>query len=429
MTGPMFLSLDSEGMATCIGSAQVSVCYAAPGIQLEPAEALARLAKHLGPELITVILDFDERVMRMGFGDLAAVAVLRGAGITVRSTPGLRTGLLVVDDAGFIFTPIARYLEADRRETEAPNALRLSPEQVREALARLSPAAKAIAVAMAKTPEERERIREQAVEVRSDDIPPTQFAVVEKSLKDAPPVSFDVARQVRVFEPYLQYVELNLTGAAIQRRKLAIPKVIQNLGAADGAQSRFNTTFDLIERESELSSKHIEDALKDIRENFTPSLGKDHGRVLLKAQKPLFEQRLDDLRAKLEEFQAKVREKLQGSLDASRDEIVTYYVSTVLANPPDKFRGQLLSSNPTEDDARRWLRLQLESVIPKADELIKKMELKQTYKDVTFETLNKPDFLQCLREAFPAVDWDKAYREFQAAGEANLPLAHDDNRA
>lgn len=96
MTGPMFLSLDSEGMATCIGSAQVSVCYAAPGIQLEPAEALARLAKHLGPELITVILDFDERVMRMGFGDLAAVAVLRGAGITVRSTPGLRTGLLDV---------------------------------------------------------------------------------------------------------------------------------------------------------------------------------------------------------------------------------------------------------------------------------------------------------------------------------------------
>lgn len=83
----------------------------------------------------------------------------------------------MVDDAGFIFTPIARYLEADRRETEAPNALRLSPEQVREALARLSPAAKAIAVAMAKTPEERERIREQAVEVRSDDIPPTQFRV------------------------------------------------------------------------------------------------------------------------------------------------------------------------------------------------------------------------------------------------------------
>jgi hypothetical protein len=383
---------------------------------------VVRFARRHGPELVTVLLDFDERVMRMGFGDLAAVAALRDAGIAVRSTSGLRTGFLVVDDDGYIFTPIARYLEADRREPAAPNAMRLSPEQVVEALSRLSPAAKVVAVAMAKTPEEQQRIREQAVEVRSDDIPPAQFAEVEQSLKDAPPVSFDVARQVRVFEPYLQYVELHLTGAAIQRRKLAIPKVIQNLGAAEGAQSRFNTTFDLIERESELSSKHIENALKDIRDSFTPSLGKDHGRVLLKAQKPLFDLRLKELRAKLEEFQAKVKEKLQGSLDTSRDEIVAYYVSSVMANPPDKFRGQLLAPNPTSDDAHRWLRLQLESVIPEADELIKKMELKQTYKDVTFETLNKPDFLESLREAFPAVDWDRAYREFQAAGESTSPV-------
>jgi hypothetical protein len=30
------------------------------------------------------------------------------------------------------------------------------------------------------------------------------------------PVRFDIARQVRVFNAYLQYVELKLTGAAIQ---------------------------------------------------------------------------------------------------------------------------------------------------------------------------------------------------------------------
>jgi hypothetical protein len=94
----------------------------------------------------------------------------------------------------------------------------------------------------------------------------------------------------------------------------------------------------------------------------------------------------------------------------------------VLAKPPDKFRGQLLSTNPTDEDASRWLRQQLEDVIPTADELIKKMELKQIYKDVTFETLNKQDFLDSLREAFPAVDWDKAYKEFQAAGEATSPV-------
>jgi len=49
------------------------------------------------------------------------------------------------------------------------------------------------------------------------------FAAVERRLEEAPPVRFDVARQVRVFNAYLQYVELKLTGAAIQRHRLSIP--------------------------------------------------------------------------------------------------------------------------------------------------------------------------------------------------------------
>jgi hypothetical protein len=417
VTDALFRSLDSAAIARDIRKAQHSVCYAAPGIQQEPAKAMAELARRIGPELITVCLDFDERVMRMGFGDLAAVKTLLDAGIVVSSTPGLRTGLVIVDHEGYIFTPTALYLEADRRPTEAPNALRLSRDQVTEALARLSPAAKAIAMALAKTPAERERIREQAVEVPSTVVVDVQFAAIQKKLAEAPPVQFDVARQVRVFEPYLQYVELRLTGASIHRHRIAIPKVIQNLGADESVQSRLKTTFDLIERESALSSKPIEDELNEIRKNFTPSLGKDHGRVLLKAQKPLFEKRLSELRTKLEKFQSDVRSKLQEKLDSSRDEIVTYYVPRVVENPPDAFAGQLLTAKPTEDDARRWLSLQLDRVFPKAEQLIQKMELEQTYKDVTFETLNKPDFLSFIKIAFPAVDWDRAYEEYRAAGE------------
>jgi hypothetical protein len=67
----------------------------------------------------------------MGFGDLAAVKTLRDASIVVNSTPGLRTGLVIVDHEGYIFTPTALYLEADQRPTEAPNALRLSRDQSR----------------------------------------------------------------------------------------------------------------------------------------------------------------------------------------------------------------------------------------------------------------------------------------------------------
>jgi hypothetical protein len=69
----LFCALGSTGMAQFVREAQSSVCFAGPGIQLEVASAIVDVASRLGPEMITVCLDFDERVMRMGYGDIKAV--------------------------------------------------------------------------------------------------------------------------------------------------------------------------------------------------------------------------------------------------------------------------------------------------------------------------------------------------------------------
>ena len=299
----LFCSLSSADVAGLIRSAKQLVCYAGPGIQKEVAEAAVEVASNLGPEMLTVCLDFDDRVMRMGYGDVGAVDLLRKAGIAVRSAPGLRTAFVIADDTGFIFTPTALYLEAEPDGGGAPNAIRMSSDQIAEALARLSPAAKAIAVAQAKTSEEKSRIAALPVDVGSVPVTDAKFSAVSANLKEVPPVRFDLARQVRVFEPYLQYVELSLTGAAIQRHRLAIPPSIQKLGGSKDLENRLRTTFDLIEKGSKLSSKPLEDALNEIRKNFTPSLGKDHGRVVLKAAKPHLVTRLAEFRAKLASHQ------------------------------------------------------------------------------------------------------------------------------
>ena len=415
MSKSLFLSLDSTFLAHEIESAERSVCYAAPGILPKPAKALAALARRISPELIAVCLDFDERVMRIGFGTLDAVKTLRESGIEVRSTPGLRTGLAIIDDNGYIFTPTALYLEAEEPSDTAPNALRLSKDQVTEALARLSPATKAIATTFAKTEEERERIREQAVEVLSAKVEDSAFATVEKRLDEAPPVQFDVARQVRVFSAYLQYVELKLSGASIQRYRIAIPPSIQELGANTEVEGRLKTTFDLIEKGGKLSSKGLEDDLNEIRKNFTRSLGKDHGRVVLKKAKPDLEERLKHLRDKLKAYQEEWEKDLQAHLDESREQIIEYYLPRVVANPPDAMRGQFWEIG--EEEAKVWLNAELDRVFPKSETLIQKMGLDVRYKDMTFETLNQNDFLTSVKAAFPNMDWNKTYDEFRAAGE------------
>lgn len=137
MTQALFQSLDSVAIASYIRDAQHSVCYAAPGIHRDPAKAIAEVAQRIGPESITVCLDFDERVLRMGFGDIESVNCLRDAGIVISSAAGLRMGLVIVDDEGSLFTPTALYLEADHRPTGAPNAMRLSNDQATDDLATL----------------------------------------------------------------------------------------------------------------------------------------------------------------------------------------------------------------------------------------------------------------------------------------------------
>ena len=417
-TEALFCSLSPQRIAELVRSAKRAVCYAGPGIQPDLAQAMVEAAGRLGNEMLTVSLDFDDRVMRMGYGDIGAVKLLLDAGIAVQSSPGLRTALAVVDNEGYIFTPTALYLEAEPTDSTAANAIRMSGEQVAQALARLSPAAKAIAIAQAETPDAKQRIEALTVDVVSAPITPEKLAEVTTSLKEAPPVRFDLARQVRVFEPYLQYVELSLTGAAIQRHRLAIPPSIQKLGGSEDLENRLRTTFDLIEKGSKLSSKPLEDALNEIRKNLTPSLGKDHGRVVLKAAKPRLLIRLAEFRKKLEAHQKTVEDELQKHLDASRELIVSYYKARVIEADPDEVHGRSLNGKITEEGAIRWLNKQLDRVFPTAESLIKEMKLEERYKDVTFETLNREDFLESVKEAFPDVDWDKTYTEFKAAGES-----------
>lgn len=422
-TDALFCSLSPLRVAELIRSAQRAVCYAAPGIQLDLAQAMVETAGRLGKEMLTVSLDFDDRVMRMGYGDIGAVTLLLDAGIGVQSSPGLRTALVVVDNEGYIFTPTALYLEAEPSDGAASNAMRMSGEQVSQALARLSPTAKAIAVAQAKTPEAKQQIEALTVDVVSAPITVAKLAEVKTSLKEVPPVRFDLARQVRVFEPYLQYVELHLSGAAIQRHRMAIPLSIQKLGGSKDLESRLRTTFELIEKGSKLSSKPLEDGLNEIRKNFTPSLGKDHGRVVLKAAKPHLLARLTEFRTKLEAHQKAVEADLQEHLDTSRQEIVAYYQARVIEAKPDALLGQSLNGLISEVAASRWLNGELDKVFPSAETLIREMKLDERYKDVTFETLNRNDFLESVKVSFPQVDWDKAYSEFKAAGQSESAQA------
>ena len=413
----LFLALSSRRIAGLIRQATKHVCYAAPGIQSEVAAAFVELKKKSPDVSITINLDFDEKTLRMGYGSLEAVESLRANGIDPVHIAGFRSSILLVDRDGWVFTPTALYLEPEPHSDETPNAFRLSSDQVRELFMRLSPHARSEAIELAVTEEESQQIAAIPLEVSNQRIEATYFTEVKNAIIQAPPVQFDVARQVRVFEPYLQYVELSLTGAAIQRHRIRIPKSIPGLGSSTDLEGRLQTTFDLIETSGSFSSNALETELNEIRKNLTPSLGKDHGRVVLKSAKTHLNQRIEEFRAKLTKHQETIRTDLQKYLDESRKQVVDHYLPIAMSQPPDELIGGLFGP-PTESDIRTWLEDELDKVIPKAEKLTNKMALDVRFKDVTFETLNHQEFFDAVKKAYPRVNWEQAYQEFKAAGEA-----------
>ena len=415
-TASILSAFSSRRVASHIANAKHRVIYAAPGIQVEAAVALAEKAVALGPHSLTVSLDFDEHTLRMGYGSLQAFETLRKVGIEPTQSPGFRSGILIVDERGWVFTPTALYLEQEPQSDETPNAVELSPAQVKTLAIRLSPAAQKEAIEAAESPAEAQAIAKLTIELGVNAVAPTHLATVKAAIKIAPPVKFDVVRQVRVFEPYLQYVDIKLTGAAIQKHKVAIPKSLQQLGASQELRDRLRTTFDLIEKGSELSSKGIDDKVGALRNIFTPSLGERLGRVMLKNARPLFDQRLEELKAELVAFQAKVKKDLQAKLNESRDLVVDYFLPIALAKPPDSLVARVNPVN--EETVKRWLQRELEKAFPTAEKLVQEMRLDAQFKDVTWETLSDPDFDNALRKAFKDVDWDKPFHDYKAAGES-----------
>ena len=83
-------------------------------------------------------------------------------------------------------------------------------------------------------------------------------------------------------------------------------------------------------------------------------------------------------------------------------QIIEYYVPRVM-NLSRCATQAVATPKPTEADARRWLDAELDRVFPWAESLIQDMRVEERFKDVTFETLNRDDFLESVKTAFPFV--------------------------
>lgn len=98
-------------MIEAIKKSKGRIVFICPGINKQIATAIIH-SKSINPSIeITIILDEDPDVCRIGYGEIEGIEELINSGFPIRKNKGLRIGVLISDDEAFLFMPTPLVIE------------------------------------------------------------------------------------------------------------------------------------------------------------------------------------------------------------------------------------------------------------------------------------------------------------------------------
>lgn len=408
-----FCAIDDNALIGLIRSAQKRIVFIAPGLHKRVAEALGKRFEEVDKLDVTVVIDPDEEVCRIGYGEEEGLRLVNEYAsknfIGLRSQPGLRVGVLLVDDQTLIWSPTPRSVEAPPSsdvqqdslfaapQAPSPNGLMLGANPAQQL-------AKAVAA-------EGSNSNPKDAEIGKRAVTPEQVKRTLDELKKNPPIDVDLARVTRVFSTKLQFVEFEVKGAKLSTSELKVPGKLLNADAKgelqDLIQSRLRAFSDLkgeevgvpayvngkpatdngkpvMEKVSEASLQRLRN---DIEKRYLYDIT-GFGRLIAKDEKGDFEARVHAYKAQVMAHSEGLRKLIEKQANQIIDEAVDLVMERAKRSGASKL--------PDPDQIREALHQGLMKA--KADA----PTIKLVFKDVTYEQTQSKDFRQRLEKALPA---------------------------
>lgn len=427
---PAIQAITDDLLIRAIESARHRVLMIAPGVCAPLAASVASAWHRLGRERVTVILDVDPEICRMGYGEFEGLEILQRAasslGEAVGQEPGCRICVFIVDDQTFVFSPTPRQLEepptatptiADHADSHKDT---LFPEEVPKPEAEdaekpeeiAAPKVKANGIILSSPPAEVESDlgggpdgdggRKLGLEPLDD----KKLGETSENLKRNPPKNFDLSRAVQVYNAKVQFAELKVAGCKLSKHEASLPgHLIHVLRQNPTLEKKIGKSIRLIDEDDEivkdptLSETTIAAIREKIEKDFLrPITGV--GKLIDRSQKDAFLKRVKDLESEVTKFSESVEGKLSKRFEDTARTLAGELLDEVLGDLPQAWQRRL---GPYPDRERvRWMISEaLHQAFGTPASKVARMSVAVVFKDVTYDMLTESNFQEEVAEHFP----------------------------
>ena len=414
-TKRIFVAVDDRFLAETIGNGKERIVYAAPGVGEHSARALVDAINRLSGQ-VTIILDADPEVCRIGYGDPKALQILHHSAceqqLPLRRQAGLRIGVLVADDLVVAWSPIARSVEQERLSKQ-PNGLVLDGTP-----------ASVCATAMAA---EDTSVLPTDAEIGTEPLKVEKLQEALDDLRRNPPVPFDLARRTRVFSSRFRFVEFEIRGAQWTERKINLSGVLMNADLPEELRDVLDTQIRPYREKNEpaFDVPHLVCGIRAFDQHGKKILVKaTQGRVLgywteirdrYLRHVPGFgwlikREDLEAFREAATAFEETLRDwvKAFGEYSDARKKALEDGIVSAIR---ERIRRSDLNGKLKNLDLEAEVRLGLERM------RVINPQVRIVLKDIAWESTRDAEFLEALEKAFPPHDRQGWLEEFTAARE------------
>lgn len=416
-----FTVADEENLVSRINAAEDRVVFIAPGLFESVADALIEKISSNGLRELKVVVDADEEVCRLGFGEIKAVRKLKDAadryGFMLCSQPGLRIGVLLSDDDVLLWSPAPLLVEDQSHTAEKPNAIDLRGASI-EALE------KAVGSG------DDEAIQLMGQEIGLDPLPEARMRETEKVLEEIPPKKFELSRQERVFSSKLEFVEMSVTQYRLSKKIMQIPSELMTLSKDKKTQERWRNQFTLFEEHAcsveipykgekqTIDESFIDGERKRLDEQYLTTIP-NYGKVIPLKLKQKFQKEIEEFKVLLKSYAETISVIITKYLEGEMTKLADELLPRFLENPPNDFKKKLLFDETDEEAARYYIASALNTACHKIEQHVSP-KLNVVYKGITYGTFKTNDFVMKLNKQFGEGALRRILDEYNAARESEV---------